>query len=171
MMFTAFLGIGSNLGDKPGHIRAGLQKIAEKAGRLKNVSAVYETEPWGVSGQDTYYNLVAEIETPLFPLQLLHALQQTEHECGRERKERWGSRTLDIDLLFFEDYHFSMDDLTVPHPRLAERNFVLYPMAEIAPGLVHPAYGLTLSRLKEISPDTGWIKPLNLPADADTACS
>ncbi len=156
-MFTVFLGIGSNLGDRPDHIRTALQKISEKAGHLKKASGIYETEPWGVEGQDNYYNLAVEVETLLLPLQLLQVIRQIELECGRERKERWGSRTLDIDLLFFEDYHFTMPDLTVPHPRLTERNFVLYPMAEISGDFVHPGNGLTLSELKEMSPDTGWI--------------
>lgn len=167
-MFTAFLGIGSNLGDKQGHIRTGLQKVGERAGRLKKISGIYETEPWGTEGQDNYYNLVVEVETPLLPLQLLQVMRQIELECGRERKERWGSRTLDIDLLFFEDYRFTMPDLTVPHPRLTERNFVLYPMAEISGNFIHPGNGLTLSELKERSPDTGWI---NRITDANTARS
>lgn len=169
-MFTVFLGLGSNLGNRPDHLRTGLQKISEKAGRLKKVSGIYETEPWGVEDQDTYYNLVAEIETALLPLQLMQVMRQIEEESGRERKERWGSRTLDIDLLFFEDYRFTMPDLTVPHPRLTERNFVLYPIVEIAPGFVHPATRLTLSELKERSPDTGWIIPLNRNIDANIAC-
>lgn len=166
-MFRVFLGLGSNLGDKPAHLRAGLQKISEWVGHLKNISGIYETEPWGVENQDTYHNLAVEVETPLLPLQILEVIRQIEQECGRERKERWGSRTLDIDLLFFEDYHFSLPDLTVPHPRLTGRNFVLYPMAEIAAGFVHPVNRLTLAELKEKSPDTGWI---NRNEDANIAC-
>lgn len=166
-MFTIFLGLGSNLGDKAGYLRAGLQKISEKVGRLKKTSGIYETEPWGVDGQDSYYNLVAEVETPLPPLQLMQVIRQIEQDCGRERKERWGSRTLDIDLLFFEDYYFTTPELTVPHPRLTERNFVLYPMTEIAPDFVHPVKRLTLAELKDRSPDTGWI---NRNVDANIAC-
>lgn len=166
-MFRVFLGLGSNLGHKQAHLRTGLQKLSEQAGLLKKVSGLYETEPWGVENQDSYYNLVAEMETPLQPLRLLEVIRQVELECGRERKERWGSRTLDIDLLFFEDYHFTLPELTVPHPRLTERNFVLYPLAEIAGGFVHPANALTLAELKERSPDTGWI---NRIADADITC-
>lgn len=166
-MFRAFLGLGSNLGDKQAHLRTGLQKLSAQAGQLKKVSGIYETEPWGVENQDTYYNLVAEIETPLLPLRFLEVIRQIERECGRERKERWGSRTLDIDLLFFEDYHFTMPDLTVPHPRLTERNFVLYPLAEVAGDFVHPGNALTVAELKEKSPDTGWI---NRNTDANIAC-
>lgn len=168
-MFTVFLGLGSNLGNRPDHLRTGLQKISEKAGRLKIVSGIYETEPWGVEGQENYYNLVAEVETPLLPLQLMQVMQKIEEECGRERKEKWGSRTLDIDLLFFGDYRFTMPDLIVPHPRLKERNFVLFPMAEIAPDWIYPASCLTLADLKEKSPDTGWITPLNRYIDANIA--
>ncbi|MCD8538402.1 MAG: 2-amino-4-hydroxy-6-hydroxymethyldihydropteridine diphosphokinase [Leadbetterella sp.] len=166
-MFRVFLGIGSNLGDKAEHIRTALQRIRARIGSLKNISAIYETEPWGVEGQDSYYNLAAEVETPLFPLQLLEAIRQIEQECGRERKERWGSRTLDIDLLFFENYYFTLPDLTVPHPRLTERNFVLYPMAEISGSFVHPGNRLTVSELKERSPDAGWINKIR---DANIAC-
>ena len=167
-MFTVFLGLGSNLGDRQEHLRAGLQKICERIGELKKVSGLYETEPWGVEGQNSYFNLAAEVTTPLLPLQLLQTLQEIEQECGRERKEKWGSRTLDIDLLFFENYHFSLPELTVPHPRLTERNFVLYPLAEIAPDFVHPVRRLTLNQLKERSPDKGWI---NRNTDADITCS
>lgn len=156
-MFTAFLGLGSNLGDRAGHLRRGLLLAGERIGELKKTSGIYETEPWGVEGQEKYYNLVVRVETPLRPLQLLKVMQEIEGECGRERKEKWGSRTLDIDLLFFENYHFTMPDLTLPHPRLTERNFVLYPMAEIAPEFVHPGNRLTLAELKEKSPDTGRI--------------
>ncbi len=157
MGFTAFLGMGSNLGDRAGYLREGLRILEEKAGKILRVSSFYETEPWGIENQGNYLNIVVRLETSLFPLTLLHVLQQTELECGRERKERWGSRTLDIDLLFFEDYRFSMSDLTLPHPRMQERNFVLHPMAEIAPNWVHPKKRLTVNQLKETSPDTGWI--------------
>lgn len=159
MGFTAFLGMGSNLGDRATYLREGLRILEKKAGKIIRVSSFYETEPWGVENQENYLNLVVRLETFLLPLGLLRVLQQTELECGRERKERWGSRTLDIDLLFFEDYRFAMPDLTVPHPRLQERNFVLHPMAEIAPDWIHPKNRLTLTQLKETSPDTGGISP------------
>lgn len=167
-MFRAFLGLGSNLGDRQGHLRAGLHRVRERIGGLTRVSGVYETEPWGVENQDSYYNLAVEVSTPLLPLRLLHTIREIESECGRERKERWGSRTLDIDLLFFEDYHFTLPELTVPHPRLTERNFVLHPLAEIAPDFIHPVRRLALAELKEKCPDTGWI---NRNMDADITCS
>lgn len=167
-MFRVFLGLGSNLGDRQGHLRAGLHGIRKKIGDLKSVSGLYETEPWGVENQDSYYNLAVEVSTPLLPLRLLHTIREIELECGRERKEKWGSRTLDIDLLLFEDYHFTLPGLTVPHPRLTERNFVLYPLAEIAPAFVHPGKRLTVAGLKERCPDTGWI---NRNADANITCS
>ena len=158
-MFTAFLGLGSNLGDRAAYLREGLLKINERAGSLKKISGVYETEPWGVNDQNTYYNLVTELETPLLPLRLMRVIGEIEQDCGRKRRERWGSRTLDIDLLFFEDYHFTAPELTLPHPRLTERNFVLYPLTEIAPDFVHPVRKLTLAELKSRCLDTGWINP------------
>ena len=156
-MHSAFLGLGSNLGDRQAYLQRGLELLSERAGYLPEVSGMYESAPWGVEEQSPYYNLVARLNTHLWPLDLLRVLQQVERECGRERTERWGSRTLDIDLLLFEDFRFTMPDLTVPHPRLTERNFVLYPLSELIPDRVYPGSRLTLFQLKERSPDTGWI--------------
>lgn len=159
MTYNVLLGMGSNLGDKREYLRTGLAMLAQKAGTIESVSAIYESEPWGVKGQESYYNLAVMLKTERLPLELLDVVQKIEDECGRKRQERWGSRTLDIDLLLYENYIFTMPDLVVPHPRLTERNFVLWPLAEIAPDLVHPQKRLKVVELKESCPDTGWIKP------------
>ncbi len=129
----ALLGLGSNLGDRHATLR---DAVASLHGVVA-VSSVYETEPvGGPSGQDDHLNLVVELDTQLSPRQLLAVCHRLESAAQRIRAERWGPRTLDVDLLWHEAGPVDEPDLVVPHPRLAERRFVLAPMAEIAPDLV-----------------------------------
>lgn len=131
-MSRAFLSMGSNMGDRLAYLRQGIQGLQQAPGvRVKALSSVYETEPVGVTGQDRYLNLVAEIETALSPHQLLVACQAVELANGRVRTVRWGPRTLDIDLLLYDDILVETPDLVIPHPRMHERAFVLVPLAEI----------------------------------------
>ena len=131
----AFLGLGSNVGDRRGHLLAAVAGLPD----VVAVSALYETEPLGgPSGQDPYLNAVVELDTHLSPRELLELGRTLEAAAGRTREVRWGPRSLDVDVLLVGDQVLEMDDLVVPHPRMWERRFVLAPLAELAPELVPP---------------------------------
>lgn len=132
----AFVGIGANLGDAPAAVRTAFDALAAlPATRLVRCSSLYRSAPVGTDGPE-YFNAVAAIATTLAPLDLLAALQQIETDAGRTRPWRWAPRTLDLDLLFYGEEQISLTTLSVPHPRIFERAFVLLPLAEIAPGRV-----------------------------------
>ena len=132
-MTRAFLGLGSNLGDRRKHLRDAVAALPD----VVAVSPVYETDPvGGPEGQDAYLNLVVELDTDLSPRQLLEVAERLEESARRVRKERWGPRTLDVDVLLVGDLSVAEDDLVVPHPRMWERAFVLVPLADLAPDLV-----------------------------------
>lgn len=129
----AFLALGSNLGDRRSYLRAGVARIPD----VVAVSQVYETDPvGGPLGQGAYLNCVVELRTKLTPRELLGIAQAAEAEANRVRIERWGPRTLDVDVLLVGDEVVDEPDLTVPHPRMWERGFVLVPLADLAPELV-----------------------------------
>ncbi|MGH9102717.1 MAG: 2-amino-4-hydroxy-6-hydroxymethyldihydropteridine diphosphokinase [Acidimicrobiales bacterium] len=129
----AFLGLGSNLGDRRGHLRSALEQI----GDLVAVSPCYETEPLGgPAGQGPYLNVVAELETGATPRELLGLARALEDAAGRERGVRWGPRTLDVDVLLVGEEEVDEADLVVPHPRMWERRFVLAPLSDLAPELL-----------------------------------
>lgn len=134
---TAYLGLGSNLGDRRARLAGAMQRLERTAGlRIVAVSSVYETTPVGVTGQPDYLNLAAAIATSLAPTELLAECQRIESALGRVRLERWAPRTIDLDLLWYEDFVSAIPELTVPHPRMLERGFVMVPLAEIAPNLI-----------------------------------
>jgi 2-amino-4-hydroxy-6-hydroxymethyldihydropteridine diphosphokinase len=140
---TAYVGLGSNLGDREGLIREAAELIG--AARL---STIIETEPWGKTDQPRFLNAVAEVETDLDPLAFLTHLLDVERRLGRERVgARWGPRTIDLDLLLFGDDVFDQPGLVVPHPRLVERGFVLEPLAELVPELGIPGIGTVRAAL------------------------
>jgi len=129
----AFLGLGSNLGDRWAYLRGGLAMLAD----MVAVSPVYETAPvGGPPGQSLYLNLVAELRTAASPRELLAVAQRAEAAAGRTRRQRWGPRTLDVDILLVGELVVDEADLQVPHPRMWERGFVLVPLADLAPELV-----------------------------------
>ena len=129
----AFLGLGSNVGDRWAHLRTAVASLPD----VVAVSPVYETSPVGGSeGQGPYLNCVVELSTELGPRELLAVAQRAETAAGRERGERWGPRTLDVDVLLVDDLSVSEPDLVVPHPRMWERRFVLVPLADLAPELL-----------------------------------
>ena len=146
-MKTVYLGLGSNLGDRRGLISDALRLLEDPRLKVTRVSGAYETEPLGFAGQPWFLNLVAEAETSLFPLQLLGRLQRVERQLGRARTVVNGPRTIDIDILFYGRSVVQAPRLTVPHPRAHERRFVLEPLAELAPELVHPVLGMTVREL------------------------
>jgi 2-amino-4-hydroxy-6-hydroxymethyldihydropteridine diphosphokinase len=144
MAAIAYIGLGSNLGDRRATLEAALARL-----RPLRASTVIETEPWGLRDQPPFLNQVAEIETERAPRVLLASLQELEREFGRVRRERWGPRTLDLDLLLFGDRAVREPGLEVPHPRLAERRFVLEGLAELCPDRSVPGLGRTVRELLE----------------------
>ena len=133
---TAYLSLGSNLGDRLGRLREALERLGQVDGvRVERVSAVYESEPVGVKDQPRFLNLAARIETTLEPLQLLEAAKRIEREMGRRPGARWGPRPIDIDILTHGDAVVRTARLTLPHGEMMRRAFVLAPLAEIAPEL------------------------------------
>lgn len=148
-MKTVYLGLGSNLGDREAYLRKALEKLGAAGIRVMRRSAVYETEPQDVRDQPWFLNMAVEAETTLFPLQLLERIQNIERALGRQRRTPKGPRTLDIDILFYGKTGIRSERLTVPHPALAQRRFVLEPLAEIAPDLLHPGTGRTVRELAD----------------------
>lgn len=136
-MVRAYIGLGSNIGQPLDNLRQALELISGSGlVKIVKVSSVYLTEPVGYEDQDWFHNAVAEIETDLLPEELLGLLQATENKLGRVRTVRWGPRTIDLDILIFGNEQISTENLEVPHPRMAERAFVLAPLAEIAGDMV-----------------------------------
>src|SRR5947208_12368788 len=139
----AFLGLGSNLGNRRRHLREAVAGLPD----VVAVSPIYETEPvGGPEGQGPYLNAVVELETELTPRQLLEIAQRLEAEAHRVRKERWGPRTLDVDVLLVGDLKVNEPDLVVPHPRMWERGFVLAPLRDLAPELLPAGWEATLDQ-------------------------
>jgi len=131
------LGLGSNIGEKPGNIRRALTLLEERGiARLAAVSSIYKTPPWGYTDQDFFANACALGQTRLAPLDLLAATNVLEKDMGRQASVRWGPRLIDIDILFYGDAPFTHEKLRLPHKELFERAFVLVPLAEIAPRLI-----------------------------------
>jgi 2-amino-4-hydroxy-6-hydroxymethyldihydropteridine diphosphokinase len=143
---TAFLSLGSNVGDRLENLRAALRELCGAGVALRRTSSIYETEPVDNTDQGWFLNCVAEVSTTLEPLTLLHKLQQIERQLGRERVVPKGPRTLDIDILLYGDLVLASDELTLPHPRMMERRFVLEPLCEIAPALRLPDTGKTVEQ-------------------------
>lgn len=144
----AYLGIGSNLGDRMENLRSSLRLIDEtNHSKVVRTSPVYETEPYGDVEQDNFLNAVVEIETQLSPGQLMDTLLSIEAELKRERIIHWGPRTIDLDILFYDDLVSSDPHITLPHPGVHERLFVLVPLCDIASDLRHPVLGESCSEL------------------------
>jgi len=137
----AFVGLGSNLGDRRAFLTAAVRDLPNKVA----VSGVYKTAPIGGPAQGPFLNLVVEMRTSVGPYDLLAICQQLEASAGRARTERWGPRTLDVDVLLYGEFELDDTELTIPHPRMNERAFVLYPLAELAPELLPSRWRETVS--------------------------
>jgi 2-amino-4-hydroxy-6-hydroxymethyldihydropteridine diphosphokinase len=157
----AYVGLGSNLGDRAAYLLLGLSALSRlPKTHLLRLSPVYETDPVGPP-QPPYLNMVAELETELSPKGLLAEMLRIEKALGRERRERWGPRTLDLDLLLYGDLVLEEEGLSVPHPRLHERAFVLVPLLDLLPEGRHPLLGQSFAELLA-SLDASSVRPLVL---------
>lgn len=142
----AYLALGTNLGDRPGNLQAAIAALFPEVMVLAS-SPVYETQPWGLTDQPNFLNMVVSGKTHLAPLALLKYLKDLETQLGRVPSFRYGPRKIDIDILFYDDIIYKTPELIIPHPNLHERAFVLAPLADLAPELVHPALGKTIRQL------------------------
>lgn len=143
---TIYLALGSNLGDRVGNLKSAVERLSQKV-NMKKVSSVYETEPVYYKEQPLYLNAVLSAVTELEPSELLHFVKGIESDLGRQPSFRNAPRLIDVDILFYGSKVVQTEELTIPHPRIAERAFVLVPLAEIAPKLVHPVTHNKVSRL------------------------
>jgi 2-amino-4-hydroxy-6-hydroxymethyldihydropteridine diphosphokinase len=155
MPHRVFIGIGSNLGDRRANCREARQHVAQlPKTRVVKESSLYESEPHG-DAKTWFGNSVVEVETELAPAELLKALKQIETTMGRKRVKgkRWGSRIIDLDILFFDNETIDKRNLKIPHPRVPQRRFVLVPLSELAPQLIHPGLNATVSELLATTKD------------------
>jgi 2-amino-4-hydroxy-6-hydroxymethyldihydropteridine diphosphokinase len=153
-MNNVMLMLGSNVGDSKAIITDALDTIEQEIGQVKSISSVYKTAPWGFSEQNDFLNQAVLVHTPMHAPGIMDTLLSIEKKAGRIRAEKNAARTLDIDILFFNNDIIETQILTIPHPRLHERNFVLKPLLEIIPDFVHPVLKKTIRELCLICSDT-----------------
>jgi 2-amino-4-hydroxy-6-hydroxymethyldihydropteridine diphosphokinase len=146
-MAIAYIGIGSNLGNRQKNCLRAIELLEERGIIVKKKSSMYETEPWGVKNQPQFINMALEIETELEPHELLRTLKDVEKEVGRGVTFKWGPRIIDLDILLFNDLFLREDNLQIPHPLMHERDFVLKPLCEIAPERIHPLLKVSICDL------------------------
>jgi 2-amino-4-hydroxy-6-hydroxymethyldihydropteridine diphosphokinase len=151
-MSIAYIGIGSNLGNRQKNCLRAIKLIEKNGIVIRKLSSMYETEPWGIKDQPHFLNMAIEIETHLNPEELLKILKNIENKIGRRKSYRWGPRSIDLDILLFDNLILKEDNLEIPHPLMHKRNFVLLPLSEIAPDIIHPLLRKKISDLvKELS--------------------
>ncbi len=149
-MATVYLGLGTNLGNKEANLRTAIYKLQERIGKQVSLSSFYETAPWGFESDHSFLNAAIGLETILSPIEILHITQEIEKELGRTKKSVNGSysdRLIDIDILLYDNLVLQTPELTIPHPLMTERDFVMNPLIEIAGNVIHPTLQKTLSEL------------------------
>ena len=152
-MQKTILHIGSNVGDAKANLDRCVELIKERIGECMSLSSIYLTQAWGLEDQNDFLNQALEISTTLGLELVLEKCIEIEAEMGREKNVKWGPRIIDIDIIFYGEEVMESTSLTVPHPRMHNRNFVLYPLAEIIPEWKHPILGKSIAELKESSSD------------------
>ncbi len=148
-----YLLLGSNLGDRMQHLENGMNKVKSMGGNIIRRSSVYETAPWGVTGQPDYLNAACKIVTRLSPQELFSVLKKIERNEGRTNQRKYASRTLDIDILFYDDLIANSEDVIIPHPKLHLRKFVLVPMQELDGSFIHPVFNKSINDLLKACDD------------------
>jgi 2-amino-4-hydroxy-6-hydroxymethyldihydropteridine diphosphokinase len=152
------LGLGSNMGDRVGHLREAFASLQQRRVTVRRSASLYLTEPRDYTDQPWFINTVAELDTILDPQELLECCLLIEREAGRIRDQSRGPRPIDLDILFYDEQRIQTANLIVPHPRYADRRFVLAPLAELAPEFQDPISGITIQQLLERCPDTGEVR-------------
>ncbi|WP_353850259.1 2-amino-4-hydroxy-6-hydroxymethyldihydropteridine diphosphokinase, partial [Hydrotalea sp.] len=150
---TAYILLGSNLGNRTAYLQAAINEIEKQCGPIIITSSIYETEAWGVEQQPPYLNQVIAITTTLLPEQLMQTLLEIELKLGRKRTKRFAERTIDLDILLINNLIFQTPLLTVPHPAMQQRKFVLLPLQEIAPQIIHPITQLSITQMLQACTD------------------
>src|SRR5271168_971780 len=158
-MATIYLSLGSNKGDRAHYIARAKEALGANGIKVMRQSCFYETEPVETTAKAWFLNCVIEAETELLPAQLMHTLLDIERSLGRRRRVLRGPRFIDMDILFYGDGVVSTGQLEIPHPRMAQRRFVLVPFAEIAPGARHPVFKKTIAELLKETPDCSEVRP------------
>ncbi len=146
-MATVYIGIGSNLGEREENCRRAIALLIKEGMKVTRLSSMIETEPWGVSNQPEFINVAIKAETVLNPHELLSLLKKVESEMGRVPGIRWGPRIIDLDILLYDDLAMKTYEIEIPHPGISERDFVLKPLAEIAPDTIHPLLKKSMAAL------------------------
>jgi deoxyguanosine kinase len=164
-----YLSLGSNLGNRVKHLEDAYGHLLEQVGAPGRMSRIYESEPWGFSSDHRFCNCCISVFTTLEPLQVLETVLRIEKEMGRQRntpgirREGYADRTIDIDLLLFGNLQVHHPRLVLPHPALADRRFVLLPLYDIAPQIVHPVLGMTVEQMLQLCTDEGKVWPFGQP--------
>ena len=146
-MNTVYIQLGSNIGERESFIAKSMEQIEENIGEIITESSIFETIPWGNKNQNNFLNAVIKIRTPFDAFKILQKSQKIENNLGRVRKEKWGERTIDIDILFYNNKIINTTKLNIPHPLIQQRKFVLVPLSEIAPNYIHPIFKKSISTL------------------------
>lgn len=159
-MYSVYLLTGSNEGNRQQQLSLAGKLLEEKAGTIVTHSRAYETASWGLEDLPPHYNQALHLRTEREPLELLALIHEIEHELGRVHQQKWGLRSIDIDIIYFENFIIQRPQLCIPHPLMQERRFVLAPLAEIAPKLLHPVLLKTTEELLRTCSDRLKVKPL-----------
>ena len=160
-MNTAVILLGSNKGDMLLNLENAKKLVSESAGKIFEVSSIYKTDPWGNKDQPDFLNQIVVVETHLNAGELIHTLLEIELRMGRKRKVKWEPRLIDLDIIYFNNEIIQEPNLTIPHKHLHERRFVLEPLAEILPAMIHPVFGKNNKELLEALTDGLKVQPLN----------
>ena len=152
-MNGVFLLLGTNLGNKTENLQKALNLLQNSEVHIVDHSSVYQTAPWGKEDQGWFLNMVVKVDSTLSPESLLRHCQDVEQRLGRKRIEKWGSRIIDVDILYYDDIEINQEDLTIPHPGIAMRKFTLIALDELAPDEKHPILNLTQKEMLHVCPD------------------
>lgn len=153
-MADYYLLLGSNVGDRAAMLKKATHLIESHIGPVKAKSSIYETEPWGVENQENFLNLALHIESSLPPMAAWKMIEQIQNDLGKTQEGVWGPRNIDIDILYCDDVVLKTPELTIPHPRVRERNFVLVPLMEIAGEFIDPELKINIEEIYDICKDT-----------------